>query len=356
MGLSMEETLIKRHLVISEDMQVIFSQGEDWRRFAGKHVVIAGSTGFLAAYLVEFFAWLSEQWPEEPVYIHALARHRDKLEARFSHLLGRHWFIPVIQDVCDPVTDMEQADFIVHAASHGSPKYYLRDPVGTAKANVLGTLNMLELARRTGARLLFMSSGAVYGHGESEKPIRENDFGTLDPLDMSACYGEGKRMGETLCAAYQRQHGVPAVIARISHTYGPGVSLDDGRAFADFVADALAGRDIVLNSDGASSRPFCYIADVTAAFLILLLRGEGGNAYNVGMDQEMTILELAHLIAGLSPHPNVHVRLPAQGQARCCEFRSSGHFDLARMNHLGWRPQTSPETGFKRLLRYFIHP
>lgn len=355
MSLLMQASTAPRHSVIAEDMALIQQRPEDWRRFAGKHVVIAGSTGFLSAYLVEFFAWLSEQWPDEPVVIHALARHRDKLERRFPHLLGRPWFRPLIQDVCDPILELERADFIVHGASAGSPKYYLRDPVGTARSNVLGAMNMLELARRTGARLLFMSSGAVYGNGESRESIAETDFGVLDPLDPSACYGEGKRMAETLCADYGRQYGVPAVIARISHTYGPGVALDDGRSFADFVADALAGRDIVLNSDGSSSRPFCYVADATAAFLILLLRGEGGQAYNVGMDREMTILELARLVTGLSPHPGLQVRVPAQSSNRQAEFRSSGHFDLARMEQMGWRPTTEPEAGFQRMLRYFTH-
>lgn len=354
MEMAMGDQVIKRHSVITEDMEALFSLGEDWQRFAGKHVVIAGSTGFLAAYLVEFFAWLSERWPESPVYIHALARHREKLEQRFPHLMGKHWFIPLIQDVCDPLPQLERADYIVHGASAGSPKYYLRDPVGTARANVVGTLNLLELAKRTGARLLFMSSGAVYGNGDSKESIGETDFGTLDPLDPSACYGEGKRMGETLCADYHRQYGVETVISRISHTYGPGVALDDGRSFADFVADALAGRDIVLNSDGTSSRPFCYVSDAAAAFLILLLRGEAGKAYNVGMDHEMTIFELAKLVASLSPHSGIQVRRPPPSPDRQAEFRSSGHFNLARMEQLGWRPCIMPEVGFKRTLRYFI--
>ncbi|SDI27688.1 Nucleoside-diphosphate-sugar epimerase [Pseudomonas flavescens] len=353
MSAPMNESTPARHAVIAEDLASIRQSPEDWQRFAGTQVLIAGATGSLAAYLVEFFASLSEQWPQRPVVIHALARSREKLERRFPHLLGHAWFRPLIQDVCDPVVDIERLDYIVHGASPGSPKYYLRDPVGTARGNVLGAMNLLELARRTGARLLFMSSGAVYGTGDSKASIAETDFGVLDPLDGTACYSESKRMAETLCADYWRQYGVPAVIARISHTYGPGVALDDGRSFADFIADALAGRDIVLNSDGSSSRPFCYIADATAAFLILLLRGEAGQAYNVGMDREMTILQLARLVARLSAHPGLQVRLPPEHAERQAEFRSSGHFDLARMARLGWRPTTEPEQGLQRTLRYF---
>lgn len=343
-----------RNRVIAEDLEQIFTRPEDWERFAGKHVLIAGATSFLAAYLVEFFAMLSERWPQRPVTIHALARSRDKLNRRFAHLMDQTWFCPIIQDVCNPLPPMKQVDYIVHAAGAGSPRQYLADPIGTARSNVVGTLNLLELARLHRARLMFMSSGAVYGHGDSGKPITESDFGALDPLDVSACYGEGKRMAETLCADYHRQHGVGTVIARISHTYGPGIALDDGRSFADFVADALAGRDIVLNSDGSGSRPFCYVGDATAAFLMLLLRGEGGNAYNVGLDHETTILELARLIAQLSPTPDLKVMHQPPSADRQALFRSGGHFDLSKMERLGWRPKVMPEEGFARTLRYFI--
>lgn len=344
----------KRHPVITEDLALIFSRPEDWRRFAGSHVLIAGATSFLAAYLVEFFASLSECWPEQPVVIHALARNSDKLHSRFPHLSKQSWFRPIIQDVCDPLPAMDHVDFIVHAAGAGSPKHYLADPIGTTRSNVLGVLNLLELARQHQSRLLFMSSGAVYGHGDSDSPITETDYGALDPLDISACYGESKRVAETLCADYHRQHGVTAVMARISHTYGPGIALDDGRSFADFIADALAGRDIVLSSDGSGSRPFCYVADATAAFLILLLRGEGGNAYNVGLDQETTIFDLARLIARLSPTPGLEVRCPPHSSTRQALFRTGGHFCLGKMERLGWRPTISPEVGFERTLRYFI--
>lgn len=343
----------QRHPVIAEDLESIFSRPEDWARFAGSHVLIAGATSFLAAYLVEFFALLSERWPEQPVVVHALARNPEKLRRRFAYLMQHAWFRPIIQDVCDPLPELERVDFVVHAAGAASPKHYLADPVGTVRANVLGTLNLLELARLHHARVLFMSSGAVYGHGESDRPIAEGDFGVLDPLDISACYGEGKRVAETLCADYFRQHGVNTIMARISHTYGPGIALDDGRSFADFVADALAGRDIVLNSDGSGSRPFCYVADATLAFLILLLRGEGGNAYNVGLDQETTILELARLIAGLSPTPGLSVSHQPPNTARQALFRAHGHCDISKMERLGWRPTILPEAGFERTLRYF---
>lgn len=345
---------VRRHPVVTEDMQAIHASRRDWQRFAGKSVLVTGASGFLASYLVEFFCWLNEQGGQEPLTVYALGRDARKLESKFAHLHGRPDLVPLVRDVCEPLTAPGRIDFIVHAASPASPRQYLHDPVGTAKANSLGTLNLLELARATDARLLFMSSGTVYGQGTGTAAIRETDFGPQDPLDPRACYAEGKRMAEALCAAYSREYGVHASIARISHTYGPGVALDDGRVFADFVADVQAGRDITLCSDGMDSRPFCYVADATAAFLTLMLQGESGAAYNVGMDREITILDLARLLARLAPRKDTQVLLPANASSLPPAARSSGHFDISKMGALGWRPTTTPETGFERTLRYFM--
>ncbi len=333
-------------------MKDIFNLRDDWQRFSGKSVLITGAAGLLAAYLVEFFAWLNQAWSDDPVRLYALARDEKKLKDRFPYFISRSWFMPVIQDVCDPLLIETPIDFIIHAASPSSPKYYLQHPVSTIRTNTLGTLNMLELARQKGARFLFMSSGAVYGHGDSQNAIDETDFGTQDPLEIYACYSESKRVCETLCAAYVRQYGVQAVIARISHTYGPGIDLSDGRVFSDLLSDSLAGRDIKLHSQGTSSRPFCYIADATSAFLTLLLEGSAGDAYNVGMDSEITILDLARLIASLSSREGTAVLLP-EGDGETTEIRASGHFDITKMKNLGWYPKTTPDIGFQRVLSHF---
>jgi len=338
--------------IIEQDMKDIFNLRDDWQRFSGKSVLITGAAGLLAAYLVEFFAWLNQAWPDDPIRLYALVRDEKKLKDRFPHLISRSWFVAVIQDVCDPLLIEAPIDFIIHAASPSSPKYYLQHPVSTIRTNTLGTLNMLDLAREKCARFLFMSSGAVYGHGDSQNAIDETDFGTQDPLEIYACYSESKRLCETLCAAYFRQYGVQAVIARISHTYGPGIDLNDGRVFSDLLSDSLAGRDIRLHSQGTSSRPFCYIADATFAFLILLLEGDSGNAYNVGMDSEITILDLARLIAGMSSREGTVVLLPEDNDKKK-EIRASGHFDIAKIKKLGWHPKTTPEIGFRRVLSHF---
>ena len=213
---------------------------------------------------------------------------------------------------------------------------------------------MLALARLHGAKLLFLSSGTVYGEDTSGKQaIAETDFGPLDPLSPRACYGEAKRLAETLCAAYARQYGVHTGIARISHTYGPGLSLDDGRVFTDFIADLLADRDITIKSDGLDSRPFCYISDLIAGLFLILFKGDPGEAYNVGSTDELTIRNLAHLLLDISGKGDLKVDIAGATRDTNAPPRSSGHFDIAKIKRLGWRPSVAPETGFARMYAFY---
>ena len=162
--------------------------------------------------------------------------------------------------------------------------------------NVIGTANLLERARSCGASsFLFFRSGEVYGALEAAAmPVPEDAYGKVDPTALRSCYAESKRMGEAMCAAWAGQHAVPARIVRPFHTYGPGMQLDDGRVCADFIADILAGRDISMKSDGSASRAFCYLADAVLGFFTVMLKGESGQAYNIGNEgAELSILELA---------------------------------------------------------------
>lgn len=286
------------------------------------------------------------------IRISALVRNRERALRRLGHLLGRPDLTLVVQDVREAIFGQGYPDFVVHAASQASPKYFAADPVGTFEANVLGTQRMLQLANHPDCEgFLFFSSGEVYGRLlDPSVPIKETSYGSLDPLNIRSCYAEGKRAGETLCASWHAQFGVPAKIVRISHTYGPGMSLDDGRVFADFVADIVARRDIVLKSDGSARRPFCYLADATIAFFMVLLRGKNGEAYNVGSETEISILELADTLCGLFPERKCKlvVEKRAAGDAYLGSPVAAGHFDIAKIRQLGWEPTTGIEEGFKR--------
>jgi UDP-glucuronate decarboxylase len=348
----------RRNSVIQEDLARITSHDLPWRTFSGKTILVSGANGFLPAYMVETFLYLNEIDPSINCRVIGMARNRDRARKRFAHLLDRPDFGIVIQDVASPAAIPVPVDFIIHAASQASPKYYGSDPVGTLAANTLGTHNLLTLARDCRAEgFLFISSGDVYGHvAESEIPTREDCFGPLDPNQVRACYGESKRIGETMCAAWDHQYGVPAKIVRPTHTYGPGMALDDGRVFADFVANIVRHEDIVLKSDGSARRAFCYLADAVLAFFTVLLKGDRGQAYNSGNeDCEISVAELAELLVSLFPERGLSLRFHTSGTP-AGYLRSTvnrGSLDTSKLRALGWRPTTPLAEGFRRTVLSF---
>ena len=343
--------------VVKEDIRFILSRFKQTERFRNKTVLITGAAGFLPAYLVEFFLSLDPEWNTKVI---ALVRTMAKAKVRFSHWLNDNRLTLQEHDVSLPYSSAEKIDFIIHAASQASPKFYGIDPVGTLMANVMGTINQLNLAREHGVEsFLFFSSGEVYGEVKEEDiPIKENTFGYLNPATVRACYGESKRMGENICVSYHAQYGVNAKIVRPFHTYGPGMSLDDGRVFADFVANVVHKKDIVLKSDGSAIRPFCYLSDATLGFLTILLQGENGEAYNIGNpSQEYSILELAELIAGLNPALGIKVikqplDLSDNKYLKSPIKRNSPNIEKAMK--LGWEPEVTAYQGFGRTIESFL--
>jgi len=352
--------LTRRNPVIEADLDWITSVGLPWEVLSGKTVLISGANGFLPTYLVETVLRLNERQNRgNPSTVIALVRNEERARARFAIHEGRQDLKFFVQDVCQPVAVREDVHFIIHAASQASPKYYSVDPVGTLSANVLGTFHLLNLAKDKRAEsFLFFSSGEVYGQLDSSQiPTQETTYGQVDPTDLRSCYAESKRLGETMCVAWAHQHNVPARIVRPFHTYGPGMQFDDGRVFADFVADVVHHRNIVMKSDGSARRAFCYLADATVGFFTVLFKGEVGQAYNVGNDRgELSILELARLLVTLHPGRQLEVILDEAAKppdymkspiARNCP-------DISKIRRLGWEPVIPVEEGFKRTIQSYL--
>ena len=329
-----------------------------WQDLEGKNVLITGANGFLPAYMVETLLYLNDRKLNKPVNVLGLVRNRAKALKRFSHYEGRKDFELLVQDAAAPVIADRKIDYIVHAASQASPKYFGTDPVGTLLPNVLGTYHLLELARKNAVEgFLFFSSGEVYGEVDERKvPTKEDDYGYLDPTNIRSCYAESKRIGETMCVSWHHQYAVPAKIVRPFHTYGPGMDLQDGRVFADFIADILHTRNIVLKSDGSAIRAFCYLSDAVTGFFTALLKGKNAEAYNVGNDKgEISILGLANLLVELFPSKKLKVirdeKVGSDGYLKSKITRNCP--DISKMRTLGWEPKYSLREGFERTVRSF---
>jgi len=340
--------------IITEDVaEIISDKNIDWNRLSGKTVFITGANGFLPAYMVLTLLGLNDEL-NLGIKILALVRNQAKAEARFKDLLKRDDIKLIVQDVSKPISIEEDIHFIIHAASQASPKFYGSDPVGTINANVLGTSYLLELAaRKKVEKFLFFSSSEIYGLvDENNIPITEKDYGYIDPTNVRSCYSEGKKLGETLCVSWMHQYQVPVSIIRIFHTYGPGMDLYDGRVFADFIADIVYNRDIVMKSDGAAVRAFCYLTDAITGYFLVMLHGVNGEAYNVGNTEgEISVIDLAEKLITLFPEKNLKVIRKEQlvtGYIQSSVQRVVPNTD--KLQALGWKAKVDVATGFKRTI------
>nr|MDA8291636.1 NAD-dependent epimerase/dehydratase family protein [Actinomycetota bacterium] len=313
-----------------------------WEELAGATVLVTGATGLVGSFLVECLL-ARRAGPSTKVVV--LSRDASRAAARLAHHDPDRW--RVLEHALDaPVTVPVQVDYVVHAGAPARPDELAADPVAAYVPNVLGTHHLLEWAASAGvARFCFVSSGAANGSVPPELDgYGEDRYGPVDPIDPYACYAESKRMGEAACMAWWRATGMETVVARLGHTYGPGLSRSDTRSFAQFVHCAVDGRDILLRSDGAARRPFCYLSDAITGLLTVLLVAPAGSAYFVVNDAAVcSIRELADLVARLAPPPGIAVR-EAHGGARGVHPPDDAGGALpsaARLRALGWSPRVA---------------
>ncbi len=357
--IELQEYIPESNAIIREDLGLIASTKLPWNSLRDKTVLVSGGGGFLAAYLVKSLLAAGRLYKLN-IKVICLVRNTLGLEIRLSSYLGSPDLSVVQHDISQPLPcDFPCADIIVHSASQASPKFYGIDPVGTLLANTAGTMYLLEHAVKSKAeKFLFFSSGEVYGIPvDPNKLVGEKDYGYLDPINVRSCYAESKRIGETMCAAWAQQYDLHTCVVRPFHTYGPGMALDDGRVFADFVADVVTKRDIVLKSDGLAQRPFCYIADATIGFLTVLLIGNKAEAYNIANpDTEISIRELAVLVADLFPDRGIGVQfdLPIKSNAYLQSLITRSCPTIDKIRTLGWAPTTNLQDGFRRTIQSFL--
>lgn len=345
--------------IIKEDVNYVIDNCPFIKeRLNKKSLLITGATGMLPSYMVYTLEELCCRGGFS-CEIYLGVRNKDKAKMRFGDFL-RQPFVHIFRaDLTQPFEFKGRVDFIVHAASVASSDKYLTHPKEVILPNTVALVNLLEVARRQKCSgVLFFSSGAIYGHITGKDFITENDSGYLCPTEVRSCYAESKRLGEALCAAYSSEFGIKTCIARIAHTYGPTLDLNDSRVFAQFIKNVVEGHDIQMKSQGTSKRQFLYLADATDAFFRLLLLGSTGQAYNVcNCECFVSIKELAQTVCNIFPEKKLKViYTPRKENDTYAEDKNANDIMLSdkKLRTLGWWPRTSIFAGFKRTALSFM--
>lgn len=263
-----------------DDLEYIVSADLPWGKLRDVSVLITGGTGLIGSCLTDALI-LADRKYRLGLKLILMVRSKERAMQRFA---GNDEIITyLVQDICTPLPDDVNADYIVNCASNAHPKLYAAEPVGTILTNVLGMNNLLEYSARHGVkRVLELSSVEIYGEnrGDTER-FDESYCGALNCSTYRSGYPESKRVCEALCHSYAAQYGIDCVIARLSRCYGPTMNMSDSKASAQFIKNALAGEDIVLKSSGKQRYSYLYMADAVSGILTVLLKGQSGEAYNV---------------------------------------------------------------------------
>ena len=349
--------------VVKDLSQILNDAAKVLPTFEGKRVLITGATGMVGSYLaMSLLTHANEVGSERAPAVIASVRNRDKANRVFSAFIDSPFLEFHYSNVEDiNFREIDDVDFIIHAASSASPSFFKNDPVGIIRANVEGTWRLLEFAERSNAKFCLISTLEIYGEiasGDALVYADESAYGALDSLSLRSAYPESKRLAETSCVAYHHQYGVRSVIARLTPTYGPGIELDDGRVQAEFLRKALLNENIVLLSDGSSRRTCTHIVDATTGILTVVAFGEEtAEAYNIAnADSEVSIRELAEetlVAAGRSKESLTY----ESSNSNTLWSKSTGRIILKvdRLEALGWSAQIPLREGLARTIAFHRH-
>lgn len=338
---------------LQRDLGIVFSNPIEWSQLRNSRVLVTGATGRLGIYLIYSILEANKRF-ELNVSVLALARKPEKVHSVFGDVIKNPALNIFYQDINTPFEYSNHVDYIFHTAGQASPSDYVA-PVDTLWGHVNGTHNILEFARKHDTKkVLYISTVEVYGDWKGNDMIKETDMGPLYHDKARACYPEAKRLCETMLASYQLQYGIDYTIVRMSHTIGAGISLNDGRGFAEFIDTALKGKDILLHSNGRVVRTYTYTADAIGGMFLALTKGDKHHYNIANANNKLSIYELAKLIASLVPHP-VHVKFDSSVKSSLSYLPYKiGILDSSELNRIGWQPQVNIHDTFLWTIESFL--
>lgn len=324
-----------------EDIKYIISANLPWKSLTNKSILVTGITGMIPGYITKTLLYLNKLYPELNLKIYGLARNSNKA----TKIYHNHTINLLLFDVTTPLDKLYQFDYIIHGASLASPSKFKETPIETILPNVIGTYNLLQHTKN----FLFISSPDVYGVTPSDISITEDSYGYVNPVNPRSCYGTSKMVGESLCIAFKNQCDINVKIVRPFHTYGPGLNLNDGRIFSDFVSNILNKEPILIKGSGNERRTFCYLSDAVLGIFYVLFHGINGEAYNIGNDKcEIKISELAKLLSSIY---GLSIKYTDPSPTYLKSTNNRGHPDTTKTKSLGWECKVNIEEGFKRTIQ-----
>lgn len=339
--------------ILKEDIEYIAKSNMiAWNMLEGKSILVTGATGLIGSQIV-FALDQYNHLNEGKIKIYALVRNAEKAEKIFEN--HSEYVKVVVGDIRFSIDIEEKIDYIIHGASITSSKEFVDCPVETILTGMTGTDNVLRFAREKNVQsMVYLSSLEVYGVTDPDKKsIKEAEYGYIDQLVPRSSYSEGKRMAECLCISYGHEYGVPVKIARLSQTFGPGVSYSDNRVFAQFARCAIEGENIVLKTKGETFRNYCYIRDAITGILCVLLKGKLNEAYNIANKETgISICDMAHLVADDIAQKQINVVFDIAEDLSKFGYGPTIKIalDTDKIEKLGWKAEVGIKDAFERMI------
>lgn len=340
--------------VFREDLdQLMTCDYIPWDKLCDKTVLVTGATGLIGYNLISGLVYANIH-KKLNIHILALVRDIDKAKDKFAEQMKDSDSISFVLGTVENLPDIqEKIDYIIHGACPTASAYFIEHLVETIKTSVLGTNNMLELAKNNNVEgFIYLSSMEVYGSPKNEDLLSEEDLGYLNPLNVRNCYPESKRMSESLVASYAREYGIRSMSIRLAQTFGPGVEYGDKRVFAEFARCAMEKKDIVLLTDGKSKRCYLYTMDAVSAILTVLLKGEAGQAYNAANPETYcSVKEMAEMVAKEIGNGEIKVVI-SQNEEDGKKFPPF-HFyklNIVKSKKIGWMPYRRLQDLYRRMV------